>query len=52
MIKTVVREHHFTPSEIDAFFLDEKDYHGLIFWYEDIRQVHEELNNIKNKKNK
>lgn len=43
IIKSVVREHHFSPAEIDAFFLDDIDYHGLEFWYNDVRQVSKEL---------
>jgi hypothetical protein len=35
MIKLVVREHHFPPAVIDAFFLDDADYHGLEFWVND-----------------
>jgi hypothetical protein len=37
MIKSVVREHHFTPDVIDAFFIDyESDWHGLEWWYKDV----------------
>lgn len=43
IIKTVVREHHFSPLEIDAFFLDEKDHWGIEFWYNDIKKVNDEL---------
>lgn len=43
IIKTVVREHHFSPVEIDAFFLDEQDYHGLTYWYNDCKEMNEEL---------
>ena len=40
----IVREHHFLPTEIDAFFLDDIDYHGLEYWYNDILEVNKELN--------
>lgn len=47
MIKSVVREHHFTPSVIDAFFIDDADYHGIEFWYNDIKEVTKELKSKK-----
>lgn len=47
IIKTVVREHHFSMLEIDAFFLDNTDHHGLIFWYDDIKKMDDELKNKK-----
>lgn len=40
----MVGEHHYTPSDIDAFFLDEIDYHGLLFWYEDIKDTSKKIN--------
>jgi len=39
IIKSVNREHHYTPAIIDAFFLDRIDWHGLIWHYEDIVQM-------------
>lgn len=36
MIKTVVREHKWAPDKIDALFVDSEDYHGLIYWYDDV----------------
>jgi len=29
--------------EIDAFFLDDQDYKGLTYWYNDCREMNEEL---------
>jgi len=43
MIKSVVREFHFKPKDIDDLFLDENDYHGIIYWYKDAVQVNKEL---------
>lgn len=42
-IKSIVREHHFSPAEIDALFFDDTDYHGMMFWYEDVKAVNAEL---------
>lgn len=50
MIKSVVREHHFTPDVIDALFFDAQDHRGLEFWYNDIVQVHKEMNDSLKKK--
>ena len=38
-----MREHHWPVSEIDALFFDSIDYHGLVFWYNDIIAVNKEL---------
>lgn len=35
-IKTVVREHHWEPSVIGGLFLDDQDYEGLLYWYDDV----------------
>ena len=43
MVKSVVREHHFTPAVIDAFFIDAIDWHGLEYWYNDVKEVNESL---------
>jgi hypothetical protein len=34
---------------IDAFFLDAIDYHGIEWWYEDVKQVAKELKEPKKK---
>jgi len=36
--------------EIDAFFLDDKDYHGIIFWYNDVKEMNDELKPKQQKK--
>jgi hypothetical protein len=36
MIKSVVRTHHWSPGEIGKMFLDEIDYNGIEYWYNDI----------------
>jgi hypothetical protein len=42
MIKTVVREHHWTPDQIAALSLyDETDPGSLEFWYNDCLEIHE-----------
>lgn len=42
-IKSVIREHHFSPPEIDAFFLDGVDYWGLDWWYADVKECVDEI---------
>lgn len=42
MIKEVVREHHWAPNEIGAFFIDSQDYNGLVYWSQDVRDVYKE----------
>jgi len=43
----VVREHHWTPQKIESLYLDDADFFGLIYWFNDIREVNEELKNPK-----
>tara|TARA_R110001599_G_scaffold341931_1_gene563269 strand:- start:932 stop:1087 length:156 start_codon:yes stop_codon:yes gene_type:complete len=48
MIKTVCREHHWTPTDIDELFTDDQDFRGLEFWYQDVKECHDELNKKNN----
>ena len=48
-IKTVIRECRFIPDVIDTLYLDSIDYHGIIWYYEDIDESIKEINS-KNKK--
>ena len=50
MVRTVVREHHWSPTEIENLYLDDADFFGLMWWYNDILEVNEELNKKKEKK--
>jgi hypothetical protein len=43
MVKSIVREHKWSPSVIDNLYVDSLDYQGLIFWYEDVNEVIKEL---------
>jgi hypothetical protein len=43
MLKSVVREYKFTPSDIDKLYLDDIDYHGLVYWYNDVLQIQKDL---------
>lgn len=43
MIKSVVREHHWTPETINGLFLDEVDHFGLEYWYKDVVKVNKQL---------
>lgn len=38
-IRTVIREFHWSPDYVAGLFLDEADEFGLLFWYEDIREM-------------
>lgn len=38
MVLSVVRSFNWSISEIDKLYVDEIDYHGLVFWYEDIKK--------------
>jgi hypothetical protein len=43
MVKSVVREHHWAPSQVGALYFDAIDYEGLVYWYEDVKEVDESL---------
>lgn len=47
MIKTVVREHHWPPDTIGGLFVDDIDYKGLLFWYNDVCYCIDEIKNSK-----
>lgn len=47
MVKSIVREHHWTPTEINAMFIDSIDFEGIEFWYNDGLEVSKELNKKK-----
>ncbi len=49
MIKSVVREHHWPPSVIGGLFLDE-GIDGLIFWFNDVKEVSDSLTKKTEKK--
>lgn len=42
-----MREHHWAPSEVGALFFDAEDIHGLDFWYNDVKNVNDEIKNPK-----
>lgn len=44
MVSSVVRETHWPPDIIGGFFIDNQDQYGLRFWYEDFKQMHDDLN--------
>lgn len=50
MIKSVVREHHWSPEVISSLYLDGVDYFGLEWWYNDSKEVEESLKSKKPKK--
>lgn len=41
MIKSVVREFHWTFLVIEQMYLDDEDYKGLEFWYNDVVEMTE-----------
>jgi hypothetical protein len=47
MIKSIVREHKWHPEIIGKLYIDDQDFNGLDFWYNDIKQ---EVDALKNKK--
>ena len=50
MIKSVVRVHHWPPSEFRRLYLDDADVFGLEFWYNDVTEVNDSLKTPKEEK--
>ena len=46
----MVREHHFSPTELGDFFYDGIDYQGIEWYYEDILEVVKEMKKNNKKK--
>tara|TARA_R110000824_G_C15199340_1_gene675540 strand:+ start:519 stop:707 length:189 start_codon:yes stop_codon:yes gene_type:complete len=42
-VKTVVNEYHWPPNQIDNLFLDDYDYHGLKYWYDNAKEMHDKM---------
>jgi hypothetical protein len=43
MIKSVVRQHHWHPKDIDVLYIDRIDHHGLEYWYDDAVEMTDEI---------
>jgi len=52
MIKSVVREHKWLPTQIGSFFIDDCDMMGLEFWHNDCKEIAEAAKPKKDKAKK
>lgn len=43
MFVSLVREYHWPPSVLEGLFFDREDYMGLVFWYEDLKEVSDSI---------
>lgn len=43
MVKSVIREHSWLPKEIGSLFIDNQDYEGLEYWYDDLKELESKL---------
>lgn len=39
MVKSVVRQFNWQPYVIETLFLDDVDYNGLVYWYNDVIEL-------------
>ena len=44
MVKSIIREHHWTPHYISEMYIDNTDINGIEYWYIDILEMHKQLN--------
>jgi hypothetical protein len=50
MVKSCVREYHWPPSVIEEMYLDDIDYKGIEFWYNDLVDIRNQIKAKKDKK--
>ena len=50
LITSVVRENKWTPDVIDNLYFDDFDYHGIFYWYDDVKLMNDEIKKTYNKK--
>jgi hypothetical protein len=43
MVKSVVREYHWSPIFVGDLFVDEVDEQGLVYWYNDVKEIVREM---------
>ena len=43
IIKSVVNEYHWTPHYIDDLYCDDIDHYGIIYWYNNILEMHKKI---------
>lgn len=51
MIITVVRYYKWSPPIVENLYLDDLDYNGLVFWYNDAQTQDEKAKKLLNNKN-
>ena len=39
----MVREYHFFPNVIGELYIDNQDFEGLEYWYDDVVEVNKQL---------
>jgi hypothetical protein len=47
MIKSIVYEYHWTPEVISNLYVDDLDFKGIVYWYEELRRIDKEMKNNK-----
>lgn len=43
VVKTVVMEFHWSPNIIDEMYFDDLDHHGLMYWYNHLKESHKKI---------
>ena len=47
MIKSVARQYHWPPDKIESLYVDDTDFFGLEYWYNDALEIEKEIRNNK-----
>lgn len=47
MVRSIAREFHWPPEIIGGFFIDDLDFFGLEFWYNDCVEMEKEFKSKK-----
>jgi hypothetical protein len=43
MVSSVVNEYKWSPEIIGDLFFDSEDYHGLEFWYNNVKEMNDRM---------
>jgi hypothetical protein len=45
MIKSVVREYHWSPAVVGDLYFDRQDFLGLEYWFDDVKELQDQIKN-------
>lgn len=43
MIKSIAYEYHWPPNVISEMFVDDYDFHGLVYWHDELVRIDKQM---------